>query len=118
MMGLLTVPMVGFQCVNQFFTFHQLCQRMAIMTSVSIHRTLSVGSSGGSSCTYGSPVKSPLLLHRLCLSDAISILGLLSACEVALGFSSVSLIDLQSVNQICLRNAAEVDFQSFRSNFP
>ena len=65
------------------------------MTSVSNHRTLSVGSSGGSSCTYGSPVKSPLLLHRLCLSDAVSILSLVSACEVALGFSSVSLIDLQ-----------------------
>ena len=76
------------------------------MTSVSSHRTLSVGSSGA----YGSPVKSPLLLHRLCLSDAISILSLVPACEVALGFSSVSLIDLQSVNQICLRNAAEVVF--------
>lgn len=28
MMELLNVPMVGFQCVNQFFTFHQLCQRI------------------------------------------------------------------------------------------
>ena len=80
------------------------------MTSVSSHRTLSVGSSGGSSCTYGAPVKSPLLLHKLCLSDAFSILSLVPACEVALGFSSVSLIDLQSVKQIWLRNAAEVVF--------